>query len=79
MLDNVMMVYGSGIGDGNRHNHDDLPVLLMGKGGGSIECGRHIVYPKRTDTPLMNLYLALFERMGVPTAKFGDSTGILKI
>ncbi len=79
LLDNAMVVYGSGIGDGNRHNHDDLPILLAGKGGGTIECGRHLVFPKRSDTPLMNLYLALFERMGVPTAKFGDSTGVLKI
>jgi hypothetical protein len=79
LLDNAMIVYGSGIGDGNRHNHDDLPILLAGKGGGTIECGRHLVFPKRNDIPLMNLYLALFERMGVPTAKFGDSTGILKI
>jgi hypothetical protein len=79
LLDNSMIVYGSGIGDGNRHNHDDLPILLAGKGGGSIETGRHLVYPKQNDIPLMNLYLALFERMGVPTAKFGDSTGVLKI
>jgi hypothetical protein len=79
LLDNVMLVYGSGIGDGNRHNHDDLPILLVGKGGGSIETGRHVVYPKKTDTPLMNLYLALFERMGAPARRFGDSTGVLKI
>lgn len=77
LLDNVMMVYGSGISDGNRHNHDDLPVLLLGAGGGSIKGGRHLVYPN--ETPLMNLYLAMFERVGVPTAKFGDSTGILEI
>jgi hypothetical protein len=79
LLDNAMIVYGSGIGDGNAHNHDDLPILLAGKGGGTIECGRHLVFPRRNDTPLMNLYLALFERMGVPTTKFGDSTGVLKI
>ncbi len=79
LLDNSMIVYGSGIGDGNRHNHDDLPILLAGKGGGSIETGRHIVYPKRSDTPLMNLYRALFERMGAPAKSFGDSTGVLKI
>ena len=79
LLDNVMMVYGSGIGDGNRHNHDDLPILLMGKGGGTITSGRHLVYPKKSDTPLMNLYLALFERMGAPTSRFGDSTGVLSI
>ena len=52
---------------------------LFGKGGGSIATGRHIVFPKRADTPLMNLYLALFERMGAPTKSFGDSTGVLSI
>jgi hypothetical protein len=79
LLDNVMVVYGSGNGDGNRHNHDELPILLVGKGGGSIESGRHLVYPRRADTPLTNLFLALFERMGAPAARFGDSTGVLKI
>jgi len=79
LLDNSMIVYGSGIGDGNRHNHDDLPILLAGKGGGTIQTGQHLVLPKRADTPLMNLYLALFERIGAPAKSFGDSTGILKI
>jgi hypothetical protein len=79
LLDNIMLVYGSGLGDGNAHNHDNLPILLIGKGGGSITAGRHLVYPKKADTPLMNLYLALFERMGVPTTRFGDSTGVLSI
>jgi hypothetical protein len=79
LLDSAMIVYGSGIGDGNRHNHDDLPILLAGKGGGTIQTGRHLVLPKRSDTPLMNLYLALFERMGAPARSFGDSTGVLKI
>lgn len=76
LLDNVMLVYGSGIGDGNRHNHDDLPILLIGNGGGTIEGGRHLTYPR---APLMNLYLSLFDRMGCPTDRFGDSTGRLKI
>lgn len=79
LLDNSMIVYGSGIGDGNRHNHDDLPILLAGKGGGTIAGGRHLIFPKRADTPLMNLYLALFERMGAPARSFGDSTGVLQI
>jgi hypothetical protein len=79
LLDNVMLVYGSGLGDGNRHNHDDLPVLLIGKGGGTVAGGRHLTFPKKADTPMMNLYLALFERMGVPTTRFGDSTGVLSI
>ena len=77
LLDNTMLVYGSGISDGDRHNHDDLPILLLGKGGGSVEAGRHLVYSK--DTPLMNLYLSLFDRMGCPTERFGDSTGRLKL
>ena len=79
LLDNVMVVYGSGNGDGNRHNHDELPILLVGKGGGSIESGRHVVIPRRPEVPLTNLFLALFERMGAPTKSFGDSTGVLKI
>jgi hypothetical protein len=77
LLDQVMLVYGSGIGDGNRHNHDDLPILVAGHGGGTVKCGRHLRFPK--DTPLMNLYLAMFERLGCPTKSFGDSTGVLSI
>ncbi|MBM4077788.1 MAG: hypothetical protein FJ267_19335, partial [Planctomycetes bacterium] len=76
LLDNCMIVYGSGIGDGNKHNHDDLPILLVGKGGGTIQTGRHLVYP--AETPIANLYLSLLERLGVPTEKLGDSTGLLK-
>lgn len=79
LLDNVMMVYGSGIGDGNRHNHDDLPILLVGKGGGTIQTGQHLVFPREKQTPLMNLYLSLFDRMGASTERFGDSTGRLPL
>jgi hypothetical protein len=77
LLDQVMVVYGSGIGDGNRHNHDELPILLAGHGGGTVKCGRHLKFAK--DTPLMNLYLAMFDRLGCPTKSFGDSTGVLAI
>lgn len=77
LLDNLMLVYGSGIGDGDRHNHDDLPILLLGKGGGTIEGGRYTKVP--FNTPLMNLYLAMFDRLGCGTKTFGDSTGVLKI
>jgi len=77
LLDQVMLVYGSGIGDGNRHNHDDLPILMAGHGGGKVKCGRHLKFSK--DTPLMNLFLAMFERLGCPTKSFGDSTGVLAI
>ena len=75
LLDNCMIMYGSGIGDGNRHNHEDLPILLAGRGGGTIDTGRLIEYPK--ETPLCNLYVSLLERMGCDVAEFGDSTGPL--
>ena len=68
-----MIIYGSGNSDGNAHNHDDLPILLLGKGGGTLKSGRHITYPK--ETPLMNLYLSLLDRMGVAVENQGDSTG----
>jgi hypothetical protein len=75
LLDHSMIVYGSGNSDGNAHNHDDLPILLLGKGGGSLKPGRHIQYAK--ETPLMNLYLSLLDRMGVHPSTQGDSTGRL--
>ena len=59
-----MIVYGSGISDGNRHNHDDLPILLAGKGGGTLKTGRHSAI--RKETPLMNLYLCMLDRDGRP-------------
>jgi hypothetical protein len=75
LLDNVMVVYGGGISDGNRHNHDDLPVLVAGKGGGTIKTGRHIVYPN--NTPMNNLFLSMLDRMDLKVASLGDSTGRL--
>jgi len=72
VLDRSMIVYGSGIGDGDRHNHDDLPILVAGRGAGTIRGGRHVVYPG--DTPLNNLYLALLGRMGVAAGSLGDGT-----
>jgi hypothetical protein len=75
LLDNCMIVYGSGNSDGNRHNHDDLPILLMGKGGGSLRSGRHVRYAR--NTPVCNLYVELLDRMGCPVNSFGDSTGRL--
>jgi hypothetical protein len=75
LLDNCMIVYGSGISDGNRHNHNDLPILLAGKGGNTLKTGRHLRYPK--DTPLMNLYLCMLDRLGIHVDSFGDSKGRL--
>lgn len=76
LLDNCMIAYGSGNADGNRHTHHDLPILLAGRGGGSITPGRHIAYPG--ETPVNNLWLALLDRMGAHTEKLGDSTGLLE-
>jgi hypothetical protein len=77
LLHSAMVMYGSGLSDGNRHNHDDLPILLAGSGGGTISAGCHRRYPK--ETPLTNLYLAMLDRMGVAMPKFGDSTGKLEL
>jgi hypothetical protein len=75
LLDQCMIVYGSGIGDGNRHNHDDLPIVLVGKGGGTIKTGRHLKY--EMETPLANLYVSMLERLDVKVDTFGDSKGKL--
>ncbi|GBL23668.1 hypothetical protein EMGBS6_04530 [Opitutia bacterium] len=76
LLDHSMIVYGSGNGDGDRHNHDDLPILLAGKGCGTIRQGRHIVYQK--ETPLNNLWVSMLNRMDIRDVQLGDSTGELK-
>lgn len=75
VLDRSMIVYGSAIGDGNQHNHDELPILLAGKGGGTIESGRHVRYAR--NTPLNNLYMSLLDRMESSVELLGDSTGRL--
>jgi hypothetical protein len=76
LLDASMVVYGSGISDGDRHNHDDLPILLAGRGGGTLRAGRHVKVGK---APLNNLFLSMLDRMGAgaDVESFGDSTGRL--
>ncbi len=75
LLHNSMIVYGSGNADGNRHTHDNLPILLAGGGGGTLRPGRHL---KEKPAPVTNLFLSLADRMGVPgIARHGDSTGRL--
>ena len=76
VLDSTLLVYGSGIEDGNRHRHHDLPVLLLGGGGGTVRPGRHVRYPR--DTPMNDLHLALLERMGAGVPTLGDGTGPLQ-
>ena len=72
-----MIVYGAGISDSNRHIHENLPVLVVGKGNGKLTSGRHIDYQR--DTPVTNLHLAFLDRMGVRPERLGDSTGVLEI
>jgi hypothetical protein len=76
LLENSMIFYGSGIGDGNRHNHDDLPIAVFGRGGGALKTGRHNIYPK--DTPLTNLYRTMLDIGGARVDSFSDSTGLLE-
>jgi len=73
LLDHSMIVYGSGLSDGNRHSHENLPVVLAGRGGSRLKPGRHIVY--KPGKPVTNLYLTLLDCMGAHPEKIGDSTG----
>lgn len=75
LLENSLIVYGGGISDGDRHNHDELPILLAGHGGGKLAGGQHLVYEH--GTPLNNLFLAMLDKYGIPVETLGDSTGRL--
>ena len=77
LLDHSMIMYGCAIGDGNRHNHDNLPVLVAGSGNGTMPTNRHIKYPK--NTPVANLFLSMLQGFGAKVDAFGDSTGSLKV
>ena len=77
LLDNCMIVYGAGLSDGNRHLHEDLPTMIVGRAGNYIKSGRRVVY--RKETPMCNLHLAMMERMGVHMEHFGDSTGTVNL
>ena len=73
LLDNVLLLYGSGIGNPNVHNHTNLPIILAGGAAGGMKGNRHIRYDK--PTPLANLHLTLLDKVGVKLDKFGDSNG----
>jgi hypothetical protein len=75
LLDHAMVTYGSGLSDGNAHDHANLPLVLAGRGCGQLHPGRYVGYPK--ETPMANLYVAMLDRMGVPVEKLGDSNGEL--
>lgn len=75
LLDNAMILYGSGISDGDRHDHINLPVILLGKAGGSLRCGQHRRYHR--ETPMSNLLLTMLRQTGMTIQQFGDSTEVL--
>lgn len=75
LLDNSMVLYGSGLSDGNRHHHHDLPLVLAGNAGGQIETNRLIV--AKRETPMANLYLSMLDMLGTPAESIGDSSGRL--
>ncbi len=77
LLDHSLILYGAGIADSNRHTHEKLPIVLVGKGNGSVKTGRHIDLGK--DTPVTNLLLAMLDRVGVRPERLGDSTGVMEI
>lgn len=76
LLDHTLVAFGSGISDGNRHNHDELPILVAGGRALGLRGGRHVRYA--ANTPCANLWLALLERAGVELPSLGDSTGVLE-
>jgi len=76
LLHNSMIVYGGCISDGDKHNHNDLPIIVAGNAGGAFSPGRHVELGE--DVPLANLYLRMLEEFGVKEKRFGDSTGALR-
>jgi hypothetical protein len=77
LLDHSMVLYGSAMGDGNQHNHYPLPIVLAGGASGKLKGGRHI--RNTPETTMSNLLLAMLDKLGIPTEKFGDSTGMVSI
>ena len=77
LLDHSLILYGSGMGNGNLHRHSDLPVLLAGKLDGKFKTGYHLDY--KMNTPMANLLVTILDKAGVPIEKLGDSTGPLKL
>jgi hypothetical protein len=75
LLENSMVLFGSSMSDGNRHDPANLPIILAGRAGGKIDSGRYIACPK--NTPLCNLYVSMLDRMGTPVERFGDSNASL--
>ena len=79
LLDHSTILYGSGMSDGNGHNHHNLPTMLVGGGAGTINGGRHINFPREKEIPVTNLFLDMLNKLDVPLDTFGDSTGNLNV
>jgi hypothetical protein len=77
LLDHSIIMRGCGLSNGNIHQNDNLPILLLGGGAGQLKGGRHIRY--KDGTPLANLYLAMLDKLGVNLEKLGDSNGRLDL
>lgn len=77
LLDNALLLYGSGMSNSNQHDHKPLPIVIAGGAGGTLEGGRHIRVGDAV--PLSNLQVSLLQKLGVPAESFGDSTGTVSI
>jgi len=77
LLDNMLLLYGAGMSDSNRHSNAGLPLVLLGGGAGTLKGGRHIRY--RSGTPINNLHLTMLDKMGVPMDNLGYSTDQLDL
>lgn len=78
LLDHSLLLYGSGMSDGNQHNHDPLPMVLAGNAGGRLQGGRHLRAQNEKD-PASNLLLGMLHVLDIPESRFGDSTGALEL
>ncbi|MDR2213894.1 MAG: DUF1552 domain-containing protein [Pseudomonadales bacterium] len=76
MLDNALILYGSNMSNSNAHDHWPLPSVIIGKAGGRIKGGQHIMTAERT--PVSNLMLTILDRLGVPVDELGDATGLIE-
>lgn len=77
LLDHSMIVYGGGLGDGNLHEHSNLPTVVAGKLGGQLKTGQHLAFPD--NTPMANLFTSALDKVGVNVQKIGDSNGRLPL
>jgi hypothetical protein len=77
LFEHSMFLYGSGMSNGNQHTHDNLPILLAGGAAGRLKGDRHLKF--KANTPLSNMMIALLDKAGVPTDKFGDSSGRIEL